>query len=244
MPAGPSAGATSKWCWSRAPRRCTPGRCRGGTRPSRLAARSGQAGPGLGQPARRGHARADQVRDRQARGYRPGDEPGRHPPHPCLPALRERAAGGQRMDAGGARGAHRVDLVALQPGGGAEPPRLDPQPAHRRGDRPALGGQPDGVVPLSQAVHGQHGGGPGCGLHRLLGRGGPGGRGARGALGLPALGGRCQRPLVHFAPPRAAPLAGHPNCRRGGSGAGRRAWCRWQRRNSAWRSTTRRGRSP
>ncbi len=36
-------------------------------------------------------------------------------------------------------------------------------------DRDAVTGQPDGLLSLSEAVHGQHAGRPGCRLHRLLG---------------------------------------------------------------------------
>ena len=84
----------------------------------------------------------------------------------------------------------------------------------------ALARQPDGVVPLSEAVHGQHAGRPRCGLHRVLGRGGPCRRRARGALGLPPRRRGRQRPLVHLRAPRTAPLPCHPVRRCGGTRAG------------------------
>ncbi len=66
----------------------------------------------------------------------------------------------------------------------------------------------------------------GAGVHRLLGGGGAGRRGARGEMGVPAGGGRCPRPLVHFAPPRAPSLAGdtagRPGRLRTGRGGPRR----------------------
>ena len=68
-----------------------------------------------------------------------------------------------------------------------------------RRDRHARARQPHGVLPLPQALHGQHAGRPGRGVHRVLGGGGAGRRRARGALGVPARRRRCQRPLVHFA---------------------------------------------
>ena len=114
------------------------------------------------------------------------------------------------------RAAHRRPVVALQRGGGGQPARVDPPGPDARRDRHARARQPDGVVPLPQALHGQHAGRPGRGLHRVLGRGRPRRRRARGALGLPALRRRRQRPLVHFRASRAAPLPRHPagRCRR------------------------------
>ena len=113
----------------------------------------------------------------------------------------------QRVDPRRARRPHRRPLVALQRGGRGNPARLDPHPAHGRRDRHPVAGQPDGLVPLSEAVHGQHAGRPGRRLHRVLGGGGPRRRGARGSLGLPARRRRRQRPLVHLA---AAPSCTAP----------------------------------
>ena len=85
------------------PRRGAGHRGRGHVHPDRVPPRPGQGPPGLGQPGRRGHARAHGVRGRPGRGHRPRDVPRRHAPHSRLPALRERAAGGRRVDAGRAR---------------------------------------------------------------------------------------------------------------------------------------------
>ena len=149
---------------------------------------------------------------------------------------------------------HRRAVVTLQRGGGRQPRRLDPKGAHGRRDHHAVGGQPDGLLPVPQAVHGQHAGRPGRRLHRVLGRGGPGGRRARGSLGVPARRGRRQRPLVHFAAGRAPSLPRHPpgrarprwdwpgsastTWRSWTSTRASRPWCRWRRASSGWRWTT------
>ena len=139
----------------------------------------------------------------------------------AYPLFENALRGADGMDARGARRPHRGAVVPLQRGGRRESRRLDPHAAHGRRDRPPRSGQPDGLVPLSQAVHGQHAGRPGSGIHRVLGGGGPRRGSARGTLGLPARRGGRQRPLVHLAAARAAPLPGHPARRRRGAGAGR-----------------------
>ena len=67
----------------------------GGTRPARPLAWASQ--PAEATPPAR------PVRAGQARGHRPRDEARRAPAHPRLPPVRERPAGRQRVDAGGAR---------------------------------------------------------------------------------------------------------------------------------------------
>ena len=222
------------------------------------AARPGQAVARVGHPAGRDPG-ARGVRRRQAGRDRARDEPRRDPAGARVPAVRERAARRQRLDARGARRPRsaRCGRASAR----WRPPT--PTPGSARRARPAeivtpSAGQPDGLVPLPQAVHGQHAGRPGRRLHRVLGRGGARGGGARGALGLPAGRRRRQRPLVHLAAGRAAPLPRHPPGRRGrrwrwpasGSTTWRRSTstpasrpsCRWRRPSSGWRSTTRPGR--
>ena len=161
------------------------------------------------------------VRRGQAGRHRPRDEPRRAAARARLPPVRERAAGRQRVDARehaariGALWARFSEVAAGNPHAWIRTPRTAAEIV-----TPGTG-QPDGLVPLPQAVHGQHAGRPGRRLHRLLGRGGPRRRRARGALGLPARRRRRQRPLVHLAPARAAPLARHPARRRGRARAGR-----------------------
>ena len=192
---------------------------------TRAAARRDPAKPAVNwtsQPVE-GTPRADAVRGRAARGDRPRDLPRHHPADPRLPALRERAARRQRVDAGRAQRRASASLwsrfsqVAASNPYAWIPPRLRP-----RGDHDALARQPHDLLPLSQALHGQHAGRPGRGVHRLLGGGGAGGRRARGPMGVPARGRRRPRPLVHLAPSRAPSLAGHPAGRPGRPRAGRR----------------------
>ena len=138
------------------------------------------------EAARRDDTPARPFRRGQARRHRPRDEPRRDPaPSTPTPSSR-RPPGRQRMDAPRACFPHRSVVVAVQRGGRRQPTCVDPRSAPRRRHRHPGTGQPDGLVPLPRNCHGQHAGGPGCRLHRLLGRGCPRRRRARGTLGLPA----------------------------------------------------------
>ena len=92
---------------------------------------------------------------------RPRDEPRRAAPRPRLPPVRERPPRRQRMDPRRARRPHRGPVVALQRRGRGQPARVDPHAPQRRRDRHTRAGQPDGLAPLSEAVHRQHAGRPG-----------------------------------------------------------------------------------
>ena len=167
-----------------------------------------------------------------------------------------RAANGWSLSEHAARIGDAV--VRLQRGRGRQPLRLDPPAPLGRGHRHAVAGQPDDLVPLPQALHGEPAGGPGRGLHRLLGRGGAVGRGARGALGLPPVRCRRQRPLVHLAsapsstapppsawparPPWSWPASASTTSPSSTSTPASPSSCRWRRRSSGWPSTTRPGR--
>ncbi len=118
-------------------------RCRAGDRGrSDVHARVVPSRPGRGAPdlgrAPGGRAGAGEVRGREARGQRARDEPRRAPPRARLPALRERAARGERVEPRRACRPYRCPLVALQRGGGGESERLDPHRAHGAGDRDAV----------------------------------------------------------------------------------------------------------
>ena len=188
---------------------------------ARALARRDPARPWLqvDHPAR-GHAARHPLRRREARSHRARDAARRDPPGARLPPVRERAACGQRLDAAGAPRPHRRPVVPLQRGRGRQPARVDPHRPHARGDRHARARQPHGVVPLPQALHGQHASRPGRRLHRVLGGGGPRRRCSGGALGLPPRRSGRQRPLVHLRAARAAPLPRHParRCRRPAAG--------------------------
>ena len=199
------------------------------------------AGPDTGH-----HAAPDRLRHRP-RCRSPTSRPtaGVLLPIHAYPLIRERPAGGQRLDPRRAPGPDRRAVVAvLQRGGGAPTPTPGcaeaRTPSRDHGDR---AGQPHGRVPLPQAVHGQPAGRPGRRLHLLLGRGGPRGRGARGPLGVPPGGGR-RRTTTGSSPSAPNSTARRPSAGRGpGPGAGRggrrrprarstctrasRAWSRW-----------------
>ncbi len=142
-------------------------------------------------------------------------------PDPRLPAVRERSAGGQWLDAARAPRPHRRPVVPLQRGRGRQPECVDPHRPDARGDRHAGARQPDGVAPVHQALHGQHAGRPRSSFHGVLRGGRPRRRGARGALGLPPRRRRRQRSLVHLGATRAVPLPRHPPRRRRRARAGR-----------------------
>ena len=176
--------------------------------------------PALDRPAGR-HPAAHRVRERPPGHHRRGGGAGSRPAHPRLPPVRERGAGRLRALPGRPPGPHRRPVGPVLGGGGGQSLRLAPPGPDRRGDHRGLRGEPDDRLPLYQAPHGQHAGGPRRGAHALLGGGRPGRRHRPGPLGLPPGRGGRRRPLVPLPPARLPLLAGHPAGRVGGPDPGR-----------------------
>ena len=128
-------------------------------------------------------------------------------------ALRAEAGRVPRRPPGPDRGA----VVPVLGGGGVQPLRLAGQARTAEEITEVVRGQPDDRLPLHQAAHGQHAGGPRCGPHGVLGGRGPGRRDRRGPLGLPPGRGRRRRPLVPL-PPRSTSTP-RPAIRLAGSSA-------------------------
>jgi hypothetical protein len=238
------------------PRRRPGDRGRGHVHPGRLPARSRQAGPELGQPAGRGHARS-----RPCSGpTRPGATDlemsrGVILPIHAYPLFENalRAANGwtlaEHRRASAPCGPASARWPRPTPTPGSSPPHPEeittPSPDNRMVSFP---------YPKLCTANMQVDQGAGyivCSVE------------AARAAGVPEerwvfpLAGPTPRPLVHFAPARAPPLARHPAGRprrpRTGRHRHRRprsdrpvlllpAWCRWRRTSSACPSTTRPGR--